>query len=25
MKDGAMKGKDAMNSGRGAMKNMAKK
>jgi uncharacterized protein YidB (DUF937 family) len=24
-KDGAMKGKDAMNSGRGAMKNMAKK
>ena len=25
MKDGAMKGKDAMNSGRGAVKNMAKK
>ena len=25
MKDGATKGKDAMNSGRGAMKNMAKK
>jgi uncharacterized protein YidB (DUF937 family) len=25
MKDGAMKGKDAMNSGRGAMKNMTKK
>ncbi len=25
MKDGAIKGKDAMNSGRGAMKNMAKK
>jgi hypothetical protein len=25
MKDGAMKGKDAMNKGRDAMKNMAKK